>query len=171
MNDISFIDELLQEAEAKEEELTLAHYDLIIAEISKLTNQIEEVFREAEREVQIINDWAINKNAKTQERIDYLKLKLEAFIREQNRKTISLAHGDLKIRKKPDKVEVKDLDLFIQHANKDMITIVPESIKPNLSGIKSVIKMSGRVPEGVELIEGKEEFSLKLKEVSNDTKS
>lgn len=171
MYEVSFIDELLQEAESKEKQLTLAHYDLIIAEVSKLSNQIEEVFREAEQEVQIINDWAMNKNAKTQERINFLKQKLEKFIRDQDKKTIDLPNGTLKIRKKPDKVEVKDLDLFLQHANKDMITVVPESIKPNLSGIKSVIKMSGRVPEGVELIEGQEDFSLKLKEVSNDTKS
>lgn len=171
MQDVSFIDELLQEAESKEMQLTLAHYDLVVAEVGKLTNQIEEVFREADREVQIINDWAINKNAKAQERIEYLKMKLEKFIREQERKTLDLPNGILKIRKKPDKVEVKDLDLFLQNANKEMITVIPESIKPNLSGIKSVIKMSGRVPKGVELIEGQEEFSLKLKEVSNDTKS
>jgi hypothetical protein len=83
-----------------------------------------------------------------------------------------LPHGTLKLRKKPDKVEVEDLDQFLASATHDMVTVVPEQIKPNLTSIKSIIKKSGRIPAGVKLIEGEDEFSLKLKqnmEVSDDT--
>lgn len=170
MPESTFIEELLLEAEEKEQRLTLAHYDLIIIEITKLQNHIEAIFKEAESEIEIINQWALVKNVKTKEKIDFMTKKLEAYIRETGEKTIDLAHGTLKIRKKPDKVEITDLDSFLKIATQKMLTVVPETVKPNLSGIKSVIKLSGRTPQGVTVIEGKEEFSLKIKEVSNDTK-
>lgn len=169
--ELSFIDELLNQAEEQEQKLTLAHYDLIIGEISNLQNRIESTIKEAECEIEIINDWALYRNVKSQEKIDFLMKKLEIYIREQNQKTIDMPHGILKIRKKQDKVEIKDMEAFLKSATHMMITVVPESIKPNLTGIKSAIKMSGRVPEGVEVIEGADEFSLNIKEICNDTKN
>ena len=68
----------------------------------------------------------------------------------------------LKLHKKPDKIEVSDLDLFISKATSEMLTIVPESVKPNLSKIKNYIKFSGRVPLGITQIEGTEEFKLTI---------
>lgn len=167
----NFIDEILQEAEEKELQLTIAHYDLIIKEVSDLQKKIDATIKEAESEIEIINDWAMNRNVKHQEKIDFLNKKLEMFIRSQNQKTLDLPHGVLKIRKKPDKVEIKDIDVFLKSATQMMLTVVPETVKPNVTGIKSAIKMSGRVPEGVEVIEGTEEFSLKIKEANNDTKN
>lgn len=166
-----FIDELLIEAEEKETELTLAHYDLIIMEIIELQSRIEKTFKETEREIEIINDWALTRNSKSQDKIEFLNKKLEAFIRNGNEKTIELCHGTLKIRKKPDKVEIKDLELFLQKANQQMLTVVPETVKPSITGIKAFMKMSSLPPEGVEVIVGKDEFTLKLKEVYNDPKT
>jgi hypothetical protein len=54
MNETSFIDELLLEAEQKEQVLTHAQYDLIILEIIKLESEISDNFRTAEEEVEII---------------------------------------------------------------------------------------------------------------------
>ncbi|MBU2493260.1 MAG: host-nuclease inhibitor Gam family protein [Bacteroidetes bacterium] len=164
-----FINELLLEAEQKETELSFAHFDLIIKEISDLYNLIARTIKEAESEIEIINDWALNRNVKHQEKIEFLQKKLEAFIRSQNQKTINLPHGTLKIRKKADKVEITDMDEFLKSATQMMLTVVPESVKPNLNGIKTAMKMSGKVPKGVEVIEGTEEFSLKIKEVNNDS--
>ena len=160
----SFIDELLIEAEAKEQKDVLAYYDLVVAEIARIEGDMREINSNCDKEVELIKEWALNRNVKLQERIDFLKLKLEAFIREQDKKTIDLPHGTLKLRRTPDKVEVTDLDLFLAKANKDMVTIVPEQIKPSLTAIKKWIKMTAKVPEGITVIEGKETFILRLKE-------
>lgn len=150
----SFLDELLKEAEEKEELQTMAYFDLIILEVANLEKQVESTFDQAQKESEIIHDWALRKNQKTSERIELLKSKLEVWLRNSKQKTMDLPNGILKIRKKPDKVEVIDLDAFLNNATEEMVIVVPEQIKPSLSGIKAVIKRSGRIPKGVQLIEG-----------------
>ena len=160
----NFLDELLAEAELKEEQRTTAYYDLLVMEVGKLENQIAETFAEAEKEVQIINEWALKRNSVLQEKANLLKLKLESYIREEGKKTIELPHGTLKVRKMPDKVEIADMELFLSKATAQMVTVVPETVKPDLTKIKAFIKMTGgKTPEGVTLIEGKEEFKLSLR--------
>lgn len=163
MNESNFLEELLLEAEQKEIKQTQAYFDLILIEIGKLQSQIEVNFAEAEKEIEIIKEWSLNKNSKLQDKIDFLSRKLEAYIREECKKTIELPHGDLRFHKKPDKVEVADLELFLKSATSDMIRTQPEEIKPDLNKIKAYIKEKGRIPEGVTVTEGKEEFSYKLK--------
>ena len=45
-----------------------------------------------------------------------------------------------------------------------MINLHPEIVKPNLNKIKAYYKMTQKVPQGTKLIEGKEKFSIKLKQ-------
>lgn len=163
MNENNFLEELLLEAEQKEIKQTAAYFDLILIEIGKLQSDIESNFAEAEKEIEIIKEWSLNKNSKLQDKIDFLSRKLETYIREEGKKTIELPHGDLKFHKKQDKVEIADLELFLQSATSDMIRTQPEEIKPDLNKIKAYIKEKGRIPKGVNVIEGKEEFSYKLK--------
>ncbi len=158
----NFIDELIAEAETNEEKQTLAYFDLIIMEIARLEVEISENFNNADDEARIIKEWVIAHNSKLQEKVDYLKLKLEAFIREIGKKTIDLPHGTLKIRKMPDKVEIADMDTFLQNANSEVVTIVPETIKPDLSKIKTYIRNSGRPLPGVIIVEGLEQFKLTI---------
>ena len=160
----TFIDDLLAEAEVKENDEALAYYDLVVKEIARLESEITTVTSNTNREVAIIKDWALDRNVKFFDRIEFLQKKLEAFIRTQDKKTIELPHGTLKLRAKPDKVEITDMELFMKSATKDMVIIKPEEIKPSLTNIKKWIKMTTKVPDGVAVIEGKTEFTLKLKE-------
>jgi hypothetical protein len=157
----NFIDDLIKEAEEKEEQQTEAYFDLLLLEIKRLNSEIEKNFTEAEKEIEMIKNWALMKNLKVQNRIDWLAIKLEAFIRERKEKTIELPNGVLKMHKKPDKVEITDLDLFLKHARSELLTIVPEQVKPDLNKIKAWMKTHS-VPKGVSVVEGKEEFSYKL---------
>ncbi|MHB1687917.1 MAG: host-nuclease inhibitor Gam family protein [Ignavibacteriaceae bacterium] len=165
--EISFIDELIAEAEAKEELQTLAYFDLIIAEIIRLEDEISQNFHNADEETAIIKQWSLTRNNALQEKSDFLKLKLENFIREEGKKTIDLPHGTLKIRKLPDKVEILDMEAFLQNANQDVVNVIPESIKPDLNKIKVYIRNSGRPLKGVTIIEGVEQFKLTLKSKEN----
>ena len=164
----TFLDELLEEAESKEFYQTEAYYDLILLQIKNLQEQIANNFSEAEKEINLINNWTLSRNTVLNERSQVLERKLEAFIRERQVKTIELPNGILKMHKKPDKIEIDNLELFLKHARPEVLTIVPETVKPDLSKIKAFIK-TRPVPMGIKVTEGKEEFSYKLRtEVNNE---
>ena len=134
----------------------------MLLQIKTLNTKIQKNFSEAEKECEIINNWALSRNTMLTERVRLLELKLKAFILEIKEKTIDLPNGILKMHKKPDKVEITDIDLFLKNAKPDMLTIVPESVKPDINKIKAFIK-TRPVPVGVTVTEGKEEFTYKLK--------
>ena len=161
-----FIDELLREAEAKEQKLSMEFADLMLIEILQLEKQIQTNFEQASREREIIKNWALTRNSSLASRIEFLSKKLELFIKETGEKTINLPNGILKMHKKPDKVEVEDLELFLKNARKEWLAVIPEQVKPNLVAIKNHIK-TRPIPKGVKVIEGNIEFSYKLNGVEN----
>jgi len=165
--EVNFLDELLQEAELKEEEQTEAYFDLLLLQIKQLTKQIEYNFSQSEKECSMINSFVLHKNAQLQERIKWLELKLQTFILEKKEKTIALPNGTLKMHKKPDRVEIEDLELFLKKAKPEMLTVIPEQIKPDLNKIKAYIKTKP-FPPGIKILEGKEEFTYKLREESEE---
>ena len=89
----NFLDELIAEAEQKEEKQSLAYFDLIVTEVARLEDEIAYNFQQSEEEAAIIHDWALKRNSVLQERSNLLKLKLEAFIRHEGKKTIDLPRG------------------------------------------------------------------------------
>jgi len=163
----NFLDELLQDAESKEMYQTEAYYDLILLQIKNLQEQIANNFSEAEKEINLINNWTLSRNTVLNERSQVLERKLEAYIREKKVKTIFLPNGTLKMHKKADRIEIEDMELFLKHARPEVLTIIPEQVKPDLSKIKSFIK-TRPVPQGVRVIEGREEFSYKLNKEVED---
>jgi Bacteriophage Mu Gam like protein len=162
----TFMEELLQDSIDKELKLEEQHVDLIILELQKYEKQIEKNFQTAQSEMDIINSWALSKNTALKEKGDFLKLKLKAYIKERGIKTLDLAHGVLKLRQTPQRVEVVCLSTFLASATADMITIQPEQVKPNLTLIRNYINSKGRVPDGIQVIEGTENFIIKFKEVN-----
>lgn len=159
--EFDFIEQIVQEAEMKEEQQTEAYYDLLLLSIRKLNQQIEYNFQEAEKECSMINNFVLNKNTQLQEKICLLELKLEAFIRERGEKTITLPNGTLKMHKRPDKVEIDNMDLFLKNAKPELLTVIPESVKPDINMIKAYIKIKP-LPPGVKVTTGQEQFSYKL---------
>ncbi|MDR3665665.1 MAG: host-nuclease inhibitor Gam family protein [Ignavibacteriaceae bacterium] len=163
----NFLEELLQEAESKEVYQTEAFMDLILIQIKNLQGQIANNFSESEKEIQHINNWVLQRNMVLDERCKMLERKLEAFIRERQVKTIELPNGTLKMHKKPDKIEIENLELFLKNARPEVLTIIPEQVKPDLSKLKAFIK-TRPVPAGVKIFEGQNEFSYKIRKEVDD---
>ena len=161
-----FIDQLLKEVEEKEQKLSREFADLMLIEISQLEKQIQSNFEQAAREREIIKNWSLKINSKLVSKIEFLSKKLEVFIKETGEKTISLPNGILKNHKKPDRIEVEDLELFLKNARPEWLTVIPEQAKPNLVAIKNHIK-TRPIPKGVKVIEGEVEFSYKLNGVED----
>lgn len=159
--EVNFLDELLMEVEAKEQQQTEAGYDLMLLAIRKYQSEIKRNFEEGDKECQLIQNFVLSKNSQIQEKVNWLEKKLEAYIREREEKTITLPNGTLKMHKKPDRIEVEDLELFLKNARKEWLTVIPEQLKPNLLAIKNHIK-TRPTPKGVKIIEGQVEFSYSL---------
>jgi len=158
--ELNFLDELLEEVEQREIQNTETFMDLVLLEIKRINEKVAANFSNVEKEVELLNAWAIRKNTILEERKKFLERKLELFIKERGEKTISLPNGELKFHKKPSKIEITDMDEFLAHANKELLIEVPSSYKPNLTNIKKWIK--SKPIAGATLIEGKQEFSYKL---------
>jgi hypothetical protein len=159
----SFIDQLIEEAEEKDKKLEQSHLDLILVEIRKLEEQMEKNFDTAAQEREIIKNWALERNSMLQSRIEWLSKKLELYLREENAKTLDLPNGIIRLRKKTEKVIIVDEEKFFKKATNALLNIIPETAKPDLLKIKAFIKRSGRIPDGVEVINGDEKFSYTIK--------
>jgi Bacteriophage Mu Gam like protein len=159
----TFLDELLEEVEAKEVTLHLAHIDLILAEMKNMEDLISKNFEQTEKEIQILNEWTLRKNSKLQDRIDFMSKKLEAYMREQEGvKTIDLPNGKLLRRKQPDKIQIENFDEFMLNADASMLTVNPESVRPDLRKVMAYYKRRLIPPVGTKVVVGEEKFSIKL---------
>ena len=159
----SFIDQILKEAEEKDQRLMESHLDLILIEIRKLEEEIEKNFDTAAQEREIIKNWALERNSMFSSRIEWLTKRLERFLKEENLKTLDLPNGILRIRKQTDKVTIVDEEKFYKNATSAILNIIPETAKPDLLKIKAWIKKTGRVPAGVEVTSSEEKFSYTIK--------
>ena len=167
-----FMESIMEEAEKDERKINLASLDLLLVELRKLEKSITANFSQVDEEKMLLDEWAILKNVKLQEKADRITSLLKLFLESQDAdvKTIDLPNGKLTRRKGIDKIIIVDMEKFLQNANKNMFTLQPESVKPNLTKIKALYKMTQKVPIGTELIEGELKFNIKIKEIEDGTK-
>jgi hypothetical protein len=166
----SFIDELIQEAEEKENKLMQSHLDLILIEIRKLEEQIEKNFNTAAEEREIIKNWALERNSMLNSRIQWLSKRLEGFLRDEKLKSLDLPNGKCRLRKQSDKISIVDEEKFFNNATSALLNIT-ETVKPDLLKIRVWMKKTGRIPQGVEIIPQEDEkFSYTIKRNDNGTK-
>lgn len=170
---MTFIDELLAEAEEAEEqrrlELDKVRADQLLSAITVLQQQAEEIETIADREVELIEHYRNTELAKANKKIGWLAWNLEQFIRNTGDKTIRLPHGEIKLRLGRDKVQVPDPDSFVSDpVHKDLIRVVPESKQPDLVAIMDRVKKTGEVPTGVEFIPAEIKFHFNTITRSNN---
>ena len=163
----SFIDALIENAERKEKRLEQSLLDLILIEIRKLEDQVEKNFYTAAQEREIIKNWALERNSMLSSRIEWLSKKLELYLKEEELKTLDLPNGIIRIRKQPEKISVIDEEKFFNAATSNLLSIKPEVAVPDLLKIRSFIKKTGRVPDGVEVSTQEEKFSYTIKRNDN----
>ena len=163
----SFIDQLLEEAEEKEKKLEQAQLDLILIEIRKLEDQVENNFDTAAQEREIIKNWALERNEMLTSRIEWLSKKLESYLRDEQLKTLDLPNGIIRIRRQPDSVNIINQEDFFNHAGNQLLEIIPETARPSLLKIRAFIKKTGRIPKGVEVQPQNEKFSYTIKRNNN----
>ncbi|MFN0157076.1 MAG: host-nuclease inhibitor Gam family protein [Bacteroidota bacterium] len=160
---MTFIDEILLEAEKAEElrriELDKLRADQLLMAVKVLEGQLADVNRLADDEIQIIEQYRTSEAERVQKKMRWLLWNLEQFMRSTDVKTLTLPHGVLKLRLGRDKVDVTDLNTFLNDpSNQQFLKLVPESYQPNLTTLHDYIKKTGHLPEGVNLIPAEVKF-------------
>jgi hypothetical protein len=161
---MTFIDDILREAEVSEEqklvELDQLRADQMLMAIQKLEDQQAEVGKLVDSEMKLLEEYRDVENTRLERKANWLSTNLEHYMRGLESKTVTLPHGTLKIRKGRDKVEVSDLDTFFAAPGHEaLVRVIPESYQPDLASIYGHVKATGEVPQGVTLIPGESKFS------------
>ncbi len=170
---MNFIEELLQEAEIREkeykEEMDKLKADQMLTAVEKIEIQMREVIEIADEEIKLIADYRKEELDKLEKKRSWLCWQLEQFIRSTGEKTITLPHGQIKLRQGRQKVQVIDMDKFLKVGERyNLLRKIPESYEPNLQAIHQHIKMTGEIPIGVDVIPAETKFSYSLKRGGNN---
>ncbi len=171
-----WLQELLDAEEVNEEkqklEMNKILADRALAAIAVLESKINEVNDIAEKEITLIQRWNLSELNKLQKKIDWLVWNLSNYMTALGEKTVSLPHGQLKMRMGRDKVEVVDLQKFLPLAQRlGLVRTIAAKIEPDLVAIANHIKLNGnKPPAGIMLTIGQPKFSYKTitKGVTNE---
>ena len=167
-----WLQELLDAQEAIDEKRRLdmnkVMADRALAAISVLETQAQEATGVAEEEIALINQWKQNELLKIQKKISWLSWNLENFVKATGEKTITLAHGTIKVRMGKDKIEVIDLDQFLPIGQRlGLVRRIEEKFEPDLNKIHAYIKAKGKPPAFVMLTPAQSKFSYKTNTKGN----
>lgn len=107
-------------------------------------------------------NWLDSRQRRIISTIEYLTNQMQNYLRTQNQKSLSLPNGSIGFRKQPDSIEITNEELFLSIAGPDMLKHIPEKYQPDLNAIKKHLKLTGDLPDGVELISKGDKFYYKL---------
>ncbi|QDP50154.1 MAG: putative DNA ends protecting protein [Prokaryotic dsDNA virus sp.] len=127
-----------------------------------LENKREDIDKIAEKQINKVEKWKDGQTAKLDRNIDFLKFKLEMYLRGVGESSMDLPNGKINFRKQTDKVTIVDEEKFLKTANEGLIRTIPEIRKPDLMAIKKHIKETGELVDGVEVNTREKKFYVKL---------
>jgi hypothetical protein len=130
--------------------------------IKYLDDEISQYKSTAEKLMQEIETWLGHKSNQKQSQIDFLSGRMEEYLRTREIKSMSLPAGLIGLRKSQDKIEITNEELFYEKADAGLIRKIPETQEPDLKKIKEQIKLTGEVPDGVDVVSQESKFYYKL---------
>ena len=161
---LDFIEELLQESEARREQETVEMNklmaDRMLSAVAVLESQMEEVNQLVEKEIQLLEGYRSSELSRLDKKRSWLVFNLDGYMRSTGQKTVRLPHGSLKLRKGRDKVAVIALEEFLVVGSKlGLVRTIPEQATPDVQAIINHIKTTGEIPAGVTYIPADVRFS------------
>ena len=114
---MNFIDELLAEAEQADAkkllEVNKVRADQLLMAISVLEEKASEINNMVDSEVALFEEYRRIEIAKLDKKMSWLAFNLEQYMKGTGEKTLALPHGELKMRKGRDKIEITDMQKFL----------------------------------------------------------
>jgi hypothetical protein len=171
---LDFIEELLAESDAKQEqhavEMNKLMADRMLAAVSILEGQMEEVNDLVEKEIKLLEEYRSNELSRLDKKRSWLVFNLEAYARNSGEKTVRLPHGTLKLRRGRDKAVVVALNEFLKIGQKlGLLRKVPESVTPDLQAILNHVHSTGEIPAGIQVIPADVKFTYSTNGGKDDT--
>jgi len=168
---MTFIDELLAEAEVKDKEeriqINRLRADQILAALAVLEQNAADVNKLADDEVAIIEEYRATELHKLEKKANWLAYQLEQFIRSTNEKTINLPHGTIRLRLGRDKAEITDPEKFMRvAAARGLLRSIPETFEPDMQKVVAYLK-ANNVLAGAALIPAQTKFYYTTKDNNN----
>ncbi len=134
---MTFIDELLADAEVADTkrliEVNKLRADQLLMALSVLEDKATEINTLVDSEVALFEEYRSTEISKLDKKMSWLAFQLEGYMKSTGEKTLALPHGDLKIRKGRDKIEITDMEKFLPIAQaKGLLRPIPESFEPDM---------------------------------------
>ncbi len=173
---MNFIEELLAEAELADAkkllEVNKVRADQLLMAITVLEEKCYEINMLVDSEVALFEEYRRIEIAKLDKKMSWLAFNLEQYMKDTGEKTMALPHGELKMRKGRDKIEITDMAKFLPIAQaKGLLRAIPESFEPDMRTLLEYAKYSGVTPPGCSLIPASTKFTYKTKGASNGSSS
>ena len=173
---MTFIDELLAEAEVADSkqllEVSKLRADQLLMALSVLEIKAAEINSMVDAEVALFEEFRTAEISKLDKKMSWLAFQLEGYMKSTGEKTMALPHGELKMRKGRDKIEIVDMEKFLPIAEaKGLLRSIPESYEPDMRVLLDYAKYSGVTPPGCSLIPASTKFTYKTKGASNGSSS
>lgn len=132
--------------------------DSLLWQLGQLQAEIEEIDALAAGEIDHIRLWREREGGKLTRRVTALSAPLKAYLKREEMKTLRLPHGELKLRKLPDKIIVDEK--AFDYNRDEFVRVVPEQRKADIQAIRKHLKATGELLPGVDLQLGEQRFSV-----------
>jgi hypothetical protein len=176
MERIDFIEEILQQAETAEndrlQQLTRVQVDQFLMSVQALENEMEEIDKTANAEVEIIRSWAMKELDRLDLKRQWILRQLQYFLKESGLRSLRSAHGEIRFRKLKDRVQIVSVEQFIPVGQKLGLVRTKSAQVPDLTALLEYVKRTGEILPGTNMVLGEDKFyySTNGKDHNNEPK-
>lgn len=143
--------------EDKHEPLNQTKIDGLLWIVRKLESQMAENESSAQAQLDQIALWLETANGKLDRQRRHLLNQCRQWLEVSGRRSASLVNGVIKLRKRPDKLEILDRDQVL--SNSRFQRVIPAKVEIDKKAIRDHVKATGEIPEGVDLVPQTDQFS------------
>ena len=119
--------------------------DGVLWELGCIETELQQIQAMADEATQRIAQWRASEHDRLQRRIDFWSQVQAAFLQRQGCRTLRLPHGQLRLRRQPDRITVEDASALTP----SFLRTVPAKQLPDLKKIRAHVGATGQVPPGV----------------------
>ena len=138
---------------------TMADADYLLGKVADLDQQISDINGSAQTQLERIGLWQESRTVSIEKQKDYYLPFLKAYMERLGKKTEKLVNGTLSLRKQPPLIEIIDEQLLL---NSGEFVRIKTTSSIDKAGIRTYIKETGEIPEGVDYLEQENKFGYKI---------
>jgi hypothetical protein len=159
---IDFIEELLQESEKQDDarrlEMNRVSADQILAAVSVIDREMEEVSTTCRKEIELIKGWEVREMDRLDRKRAWLLMNLEMYLKDSGLRSLRCPHGEARFRKLRDRIQVTSLEEFLVQGMKLGLVRSKEAHSPDLQAILEWTRRTGEILPGTKYLQGGDKF-------------